>query len=261
MLVSLRRYLDKKRYVMSFSSNALKLIAMITMLIDHIAFALIINGKLYGYDYSLYENVINLPEAKNWLIISSVCRHIGRISFPIFAFLIVEGFRKTSNISKYILRMAVFAIISEIPFDLMVSNRIFYGEAQNVLWTYLLGLIMLVPIKILSMDSDALHIIIFLVTLTMAYFFKADYAIEGILLIFIFYKFRHDLYLKLGLAILITFVGSVEKYHGIACLSVPFMFFYDGSKGYLNLGRFPYLFYPLHMLILYGIVFFSYIRL
>lgn len=259
--MSLHRFLEKKKHTISLSKNVLQMIAIISMLIDHIGFTLIINGKLYGYDYELYQNALKLESAKEWIFWSSICRHIGRISFPIFAFFIVEGFRRTSNVIKYVLRILFFALLSEIPFDLMVSNRLVYLDAQNVLWTYLIGLLMLVSIKILSMDIDILHVVIVMITLVITFFLKTDYWCEGILLIFIFYKFRHDLVVKFGIAFIITLVESIEKYHGVACLSIILLFFYDGTKGYLDLKRFSYMFYPLHMLILYGIVFFSYLKI
>ena len=259
--MSLHRFLEKKRHSIGLSKNILQVIAAITMLIDHIGLTLIINGKLYGYDYTLYQNAINLDSAKNWLFISSICRHIGRISFPIFAFLIVEGFRKTSNIVKYILRMLFFALLSEIPFDLMVSNRLINLDAQNVLWTYAIGLIMLVVIKVLSMDIDVLHIVILMITLAITFFLKTDYWCEGILLIFIFYRFKSDFLLMLVFSAIVLFVGSIEKYHCAAMLSLIPIFFYDGTRGYINFKHFFYIFYPLHMIILYGIVFFSYLRI
>ena len=137
------RWLESKRREIGFSHNALIIIAMFTMLIDHIGFVLIKNGKLYGYDIALYENAVSLAAAKPWLTLYTICRMIGRISFPIYAFLIVEGFRKTSNVFKYILRILALAIISEIPYDLMIFNKCLSSDClmlQNVLFTYFIRL-------------------------------------------------------------------------------------------------------------------------
>ena len=94
------------------SALSLRVIALVTMLIDHI-------GGTFG-----------IPEF----------RYIGRISFPIFAFLIVNGFRHTHNLNKYLFRLAAFAVISEIPYNLIWSDDIAYPNSQNVFVTLFLGL-------------------------------------------------------------------------------------------------------------------------
>ena len=104
------------------SGSTLKMIALLTMLTDHIA-AFLINVDRYPAVYYTMRN-------------------IGRISFPIFCFLIVEGYFHTSDIKKYMFRLAVFGIISEMPFDLAVGglNREAMGH-QNVFFTLFLGLV------------------------------------------------------------------------------------------------------------------------
>ena len=97
------------------STAALHIIAMLFMLMDHLWATL-------------------LP-AQEWL----TC--VGRIAFPIFAFMSVEGYFHTHNFKKYLLRMLVFAVISEIPFDLMYGGTWFYPVHQNVIWTFVLGLL------------------------------------------------------------------------------------------------------------------------
>lgn len=255
------RWLEKKRREIGFSHNALIIIAMFTMLIDHIGYVLIQNGKLYGYDQALYENAISLDAAKPWILLFTICRMIGRISFPIYAFLIVEGFRKTSSVFKYILRILLFAIISEIPFDLIVFNKCLTRECfalQNVLFTYFIALIMLVSIRFLNNISEFLSVIPAAIAIFACYLLKTDYWLEGILLIYVFYMFRYDLNLKCLLALIITFVMSLERYYGFGAVSIFFIYFYDGQKGYLDLKRIHYIFYPLHMFILYGILFITY---
>lgn len=97
----------KKEFNLQTTSFSLHLIAMFTMLCDH-----------------LWGTVI---PGNDWL----TC--IGRISFPIFAFMIVEGYFHTKNLKKYVLRLLFFAVISEIPFNLAVGSRLFYPIHQNVL--------------------------------------------------------------------------------------------------------------------------------
>ena len=96
--------------------RVLKIIATVTMIIDHIGYLL---GKNYFY-----------------------LRYIGRLSFPIFLFLIVEGYFKTKNYSKYLFRLFIFALISEIPFNLFRNDKIFYSSLQNVIWLFVFILLM-----------------------------------------------------------------------------------------------------------------------
>lgn len=255
------RWLESKKREIGFSHNALVIIAMFSMLMDHIAFILIQNGKLYGYDVALYENAISLPEARPWVILCKVLRMIGRLAFPIYSFLIVEGFRKTSNIFRYLLRILLLALISEIPFDLIIFNKCFSYDClmlQNVLFTYFIGLLMLIGVRALNSLSEFLTVIPAVVGVVVCYFLKTDYWLEGILLIYVFYMFRHDLNVKCLIALIITFMMTMQRYYGFGIASVYFIYFYDGQKGYLDLKRFHYLFYPLHMLVLYGILFLTY---
>ena len=97
------------------SAAALHIIAMTFMLMDHLWATL-------------------LP-AQEWL----TC--VGRLAFPIFAFMTVEGYFHTHDLRKYLRRMLVFAVLSEIPFDLMYGGTWFYPVHQNVIWTLLLGLL------------------------------------------------------------------------------------------------------------------------
>lgn len=259
----LNRFFYNLRRSIGFSHNFLSGLAMFSMLIDHIALTLIQNGKLYGYNQALYESAIMQDEAKIWLILYTIMRMFGRIAFPIFAFLIVEGFRKTNNLFKYFLRLLVLAIISEIPYDLMVFNEcltIRSFEVQNVVFTYLIGIIMLVVIRYLNAFPEFLSIFPALAAGFATRLIKADYAIEGIVLIYVFYMFRHDNNLKCIIALAVTFVMSFEHYYGAAALSIFFIYLYDGTKGNIDLRNFRYVFYPVHMLVLYGILFFSNIK-
>ena len=253
------RWLELKKREIGFSHNALVIIAMFTMFLDHFAIIIIQGGKLYGYDYSLYQNALKQPIAQKWLTIYLVLRIIGRISFPIFSFLIVEGFRRSNNVFKYIMRILTLAIVSEIPFDLMIFNKLSMEcfQVQNVLWTYLVALIMLSIIKLMYNLPVGFTLFPAVIATIITYFMRTDYWLEGIILIYIFYIFRHDLNMKCLLALIVTFLMTLKNYYGMGILSIFFIYFYDGTKGYLDLKRIHYLFYPLHILILYGALYFS----
>ena len=253
------RWLELKRREIGFSHNVLIIIAMFTMFLDHFALIIIQGGKLYGYDYSLYQNAIKLPEARKWITIYMVLRILESISFPIYTFLIVEGFRKTSNVFKYIMRILTLAIVSELPFDLMIFNKINIDcfQAQNVVWTYFIALIMLSILRLMHNLPVALTIFPATIAGVITYFMRTDYWLEGIILVYIFYIFRRDLNMKCLLAFIVIFFMTLKDYYGLGIFSMFFIYFYDGTKGILDLKRIHYIFYPLHILILYFALYFS----
>ena len=114
----MRMYIDLDKY--GLSSFTLKIIAVVTMLIDHIAMAFLAQGS------SLYM----------------VMRSIGRLSFPIYCFLLVEGFYHTENKKKHLYMLLLFSIISEVPYD-MIHGHFISLSGQSVMVTLLLGYVMI----------------------------------------------------------------------------------------------------------------------
>ena len=130
-----------------FSGSTLKMVGIVTMFIDHLGLAVIarmMRVTLAG-ERPVYLNSIYL-----------VMRSIGRLAFPIFCFLLVEGFDKTRNKTKYLFRLGIFALISEIPFDLAFSATVLEFRHQNVYFTLFLGLLSLCAY--VSMDKHRLPV-------------------------------------------------------------------------------------------------------
>lgn len=222
------------------SSFALHIIAMIFMLCDH-----------------MWATILDYE----WL----TC--IGRIAFPIFAFLITEGYIHTSNINKYIKRMMIFAIITEIPFNLMVSASPIYPFHQNVLWTFVISLLTLKYLNFDNTKNIFKSILIIILAIIIATVTMCDYFGAGVMMVVGFYIFRKSKFLQLLMMIYVNMI-LIQGYsypidiagytyyfpqQGFAVLSLIFIWLYNGKQGYHAkwFKIFCYAFYPLHMLILY----------
>lgn len=183
-------------------------------------------------------------------------RFIGRIAFPIFAFLIVQGYLHTSNVKKYLLRLFLSALVSEIPYNLFVHRKFFYFGSQNVMFTLFLGLLAILAIDKLFKEHKILALASALLCCCTAYFIKADYKIFGVLLIISLFVFSKNKFLSLGsLAFLNVGYSLIMGIYlqisaSLACIPIAF---YNGKLGKYKLKWLFYLFYPVHMLILYFI--------
>lgn len=214
------------------STFTLKMIAIITMTIDHVT-EVFIPGNTWAY---------------------LVGRTIGRLAFPIFVFLLVEGFYHTSNIKKYLTRLGIFALISELPFDYAFYNG-FYASHQNIFFTLFIGLLaiwlMSIVEKNFSKNMLYVNLINALITISFsvgAELLRTDYGFMGILLIIAFYLFRGSKPLLVISLLLLS--GNVIQ--AFSCLAIIPIAFYNGKKG-KSIKYFFYAFYPLHLLILFVI--------
>ena len=130
----------------SFSGTALKTIACITMLVDHIGASCIEAGILTpGLDAgTLSQDTLS---AYPLYRLDMVLRFTGRLAFPLFCFLLVEGFVHTHNVKGYLGRLVLFGLLSEVPFDLAFFRTPFDPSAQNVYWTLALGVLAMAGLK------------------------------------------------------------------------------------------------------------------
>lgn len=212
----------KKR--IGLTSYQLKWIAIITMLIDHVG-AVFFPGE--------------------WTF-----RYIGRLAFPIFCFLLVEGVHYTHDIRLYMLRLGIFAAVSEAPYDLAFHGEALEFGGQNVFFTLLLGVMLLYlferggewPVKVLEV----------LMFMWIAVILKTDYSFKGILLISMFYFLREYRGAKLAAGALWNFLWNnpIQQYGAMAVIPLAL---YNGERG-RSMKYFFYLFYPLHLIILFLII-------
>ncbi len=144
------------------TGSSLKIIALIAMFIDHFA-AILVEGYLIKTRPKIFlsydEFLLWTQDHRLYVIaanVYNVLRGIGRFGFPIFCFLLVEGFLHTSNVKKYIRNMFIFSLVSEIPFDLGFQKDWFYPSYQNVFFTLLIGLCAITVIRYIGEKKEKL---------------------------------------------------------------------------------------------------------
>lgn len=247
------------------SGFTLKMIAVITMLIDHTA-AIIIQRAILA---PAGTGFVTPDNAETWFMIYQIMRTIGRMAFPIYCFLLVEGFVHTRNVKKYALRLLVFALISEIPFDLAFNRRLWDYRYNNVFLTLFLGLVTIACIRFVNSrirlkgDSKAKNylcmLVRFIVVMAIAFAgmalaevpFCTDYGAGGVAVIVAMYLLRQypKTSFAAGVVLLTVMCGSIEI---AALLMLVPIAFYNGNRG-RQIKYFFYAFYPVHLLVLVGI--------
>lgn len=239
----------KSKFSLETSSMSLHIMAMAFMLCDHL-WATVIPGN-------------------GWL----TC--IGRLTFPIYAFLLVEGYFHTHNLRKYVKRLFIFALLSEIPFNLVMGSSWFYPIHQNVLWTFLIA------IGLIHMNEKAkatgmlwLRVIVCLGSILLSFIVgiltMVDYYHAGIWMVLVFYFFRgRNWWNYVGQFLLLYYINVEElsgfayevnlfgETHfivrqGFALLALIPIWLYRGKEGYKSktLQYIYYGFYPVHLLVL-----------
>lgn len=246
------QFYDKK---LSFSGSTLKIIAIISMIIDH--FSVIILGNIAPIDFwgvSLQRISSLIGFNKFIFILYWTMRVIGRISFPIFAFLLVEGFRHTRNVKKYALRLGIFALISEIPYDLALFNSLFYIKNQNVFFLLFISLLVISGIEYINKNFRGVIALLFklgliLAGMSFATVLSVNYKYIGILTIVLIY-FIINKGKVISTSIGCLFLSVTMKFEIFSFISLIPIKFYNGKKG-LDIKYLFYILYPAHLLLLY----------
>ncbi|MCI9015650.1 MAG: conjugal transfer protein TraX [Clostridia bacterium] len=218
------------------SSFVLKIIALISMFIDHLG-------------YTLYQKFSNF-------------NYIGRIAFPIFAFQISEGYKHTHSKKNYLINLLTFAIISQIPFTLFRS--IFVNNSSsfslNIFFTLLIGLIAIIGFE--ACKNKWIGLLLVFGLSSTANLLKMDYGYYGVLMIFLFHFFKEKKFLmNLSYCILVflhylpnIIISNFSYIYFIllffTLLPIIFINMYNNEYG-KNIKYFLYTFYPLHLIVLY----------
>ena len=226
--------MEKLKKIQVLDGTTLKLIAMISMVFDHV-------GDLF------FPGLL-------WL------RAIGRLAMPIFAFCIAEGYAHTRDKKKYLLRMGIFALVSEIPFDLAFEGKIGLGH-QNIMLTFFLSILALMLYDaIRGSDGEGgkkpvgrilLGLLAVLAMAALAFVLRADYTIFAVISVFLFYVLRekHPL-LRSGAGVGFLALTRTVGYYSATGLSLIPLLLYNGKKG-RGLKWLFYAFYPGHLLLLW----------
>jgi hypothetical protein len=203
----------------------IKIIAIVTMLIDHVGFF-------------LFPQVL-------WL------RMIGRLSFPLFAWLIANGARHTHNPRAYLLRLFVFACLSQIPFVLSTRYVLPTFDGINVLFTLLFGLCAIQMIRMT--ENKSLWVFITVLFAALGQSLHADYGFFGVASVIFFYLFFDSMkamivaqFLLFSLYILF----GTQYYEILGLYSLFFIGFYNGKRG-VSAQYLFYVIYPLQFVIFY----------
>lgn len=213
----------------------LKLIAIFSMLCDHLG-------------YILFNKV-------------SFMNVVGKLSFPIFAFLITEGYMHTKSLKLYFFRLFIFAFVSQLPFMLYLSLFRPISLTLNIFFTLFLGLLAITIFN--KIESKPLSLCLVLLIILLAEIIHCDYGWFGVSIILVFDLFKENKRLMNSSVILLIAIKYIIEYiqypNIFNCylaigtgLSLLFINLYTGKKG-RNIKYFFYAFYPIHLLILYFI--------
>lgn len=224
------------------SGGALKWIAVLCMAIDHVGAGILEAFVLNAWGGSPMGDHF-LGKWNEILAVDSVIRYIGRPAFPIFCFLLVEGFLHTRDVKKYAVRLGIFALISEVPFDLALRISPFDWKHQNVFFTLLIGLLAIWFMKTYK-DTLWARAAALAAGAVLAELLHTDYGAFGVGLIAVLYLLRER---RVWQCVL----GAVCCYWELtAPLAFLFIYFYNGERG-RQPRWFFYWFYPAHLLLYY----------
>ena len=222
------------------SGSALKMIALITMMIDHTAVLI--------FDKVDLAFIPLFTVGSENITVYYICRLIGRIAFPLYCFLLAEGFHYTKNRKKYGANLLIFAVLSEPAWNLAHSGKWFYGS-QNVFFTLFFGFLAMYFYEKFRDEKILCWTAVFAVFIFSS-FFCADYGLNGVGLILFMHVMRESKTAR-------TVLGCL--FFRIQWKVVPaflLMNLYNGKRGFIKGKIGKYLFYaayPIHILILYFI--------
>ena len=230
------------------SGTALKRIACVTMFIDHIGASCLEAGILLPAittGVAAYGGI----SISTLLVLDRVLRYIGRLAFPIFCFLLVEGFVHTHDVKRYVQRLLLFGCISEVPFDLAFFRTPFTLQYQNVYWTLALGVLVMVGLKHFETPDGTASwkgLLCACICALAAQLANTDYGAIGVLLVMALYLTRRNRRQQCIIG------AAMMLFELTAPLAFVFIWFYNGQRGACGKVQQQvfYWFYPVHIALL-----------
>lgn len=236
------------------SGSDIKWIGIVTMLADHVAVILLGNG-LMGWLNPAYEAWVMQSEygARLWSV-AFWLRMAGRMAFPAFCLLLVEGFVHTRSYKRYMGRLLLFALISEVPYDLAIYGRLWEPAEQNVMFSLAAGLGALWLLQRVEraggMGQGAAYALILGSVGAAAEFLRLDYGFIGILTIGLMYLGRDQRWIRFAAVCMMSFWVAGRAYLPGGIIAGIIVCLYDGRRGSARFKWLFYWFYPAHLLAL-----------
>lgn len=244
----------RRRRSIVVTGTKLKIYACITMMCYTISMSVVQNGLIHVNQYSQDELSKLLSDSPDMMVLSgwsSVLQLLGGLAIPVFAFLLVEGFLKTSSFSHYLSAMLGFAILSEFPYDFAMNGVFWDFSSQNSLFTLCICLVMLYGLRTFDRGQGMMHRIvqmaIILAAILWSSLLRCSFGFCTILLVAIYYMLREHSGIRLLLGSMISIMYVTGP------LSVYALYSYDGRRGWDKNKYVFYFFYPLHLLV-FGII-------
>lgn len=240
------------------TSASLRTLALAAMLLDHIGAVLVEYGLFYQGGTEAFRRILDSSWAPFLYEGGRLLRMVGRIAFPLFCFLLVEGFFHTRSRRRYLGRLLSFALLSEIPFDLAVANRVLEFGYQNVFFELAACLLVLMGLERAQWAREetgrmSLQLAAAAGGCLLVLLLRADYGAVGIAFVVLYYYARGNRRLQVLGAGILGFLESLSVTYGAGVLAAVPIFFYNGRKGRAPGHCLLYWFYPLHLLVLFGL--------
>ena len=246
----------RPRFHLDMNGSTMKIYGCVTMFLYAFSRSVIQQGLIGMDSYGPGELTAAMEADPDLMMLSgwaSVLQLIGGLAVPVFAFLLVEGFLHTRSFKRYFLTMLLFAIVSEVPYDLAMYGKAWYVGGQNALLTYALCLVMLYGLGVLDGKKGFVirfcQVLLVGATVLWSMMLQCAFGLATVLLVAIYYLWRekHGVRVLLGCAVSILYVT--------APLSGYAIYNYDGQRGKIA-EKYKYVFYalyPAHLVVLWAI--------